>query len=100
MTFVVLASILLGALAAGSPTLSETPAAAVAGIDLGTPAHHAARVEAALPQILSPGDLLRLLVAALTAGLVVLSVVTLTPLRTQLGVPLAAGRRGPPSSNG
>lgn len=98
--FVALTSILFGSLAAGSPTMSEAPAASIAGIDLGTPAHHASRVEAALPQILTPGALLRLLVQLIGAAIVVVLLIEAVPLRTHLGRALAAGRRGPPASNG
>jgi hypothetical protein len=95
--FVVLSAILLGSLTAGSPTAVDTPAVSTAGIDLGTPAHHAPRLEVALPQIVSPGAMLQVLVTAITAGISIVLVLATTRLRTQLGVPLAAGRRGPPS---
>ncbi|MDQ2649004.1 MAG: hypothetical protein M3Z03_05580 [Actinomycetota bacterium] len=99
VTLVALAAILLGSLTAGSPTVTDSTATSIAGIEFGTPAHHAARVEAALPQLLSPAALVRLLVQAIAATVVVLVVVAVAPLRSHLGVPLAAGRRGPPSSD-
>jgi hypothetical protein len=95
--FVVLSAILLGSLAAGSPTAVDTPAVSTAGIDLGTPVHHTSRVQAAVPELVATAAVLRLLLQVLAAGLAVVLVVAITPLRTQLGIPLAAGRRGPPS---
>jgi hypothetical protein len=98
--FVVLVAILLGSLAAGSPTAVDTAAVTTAGIELGTPAHHASRVEAALPKVLPAGRLFRVLLEVVGAGLAILLVTAAPPLRTHLGLPLAAGRRGPPARLG
>lgn len=98
--FVILSAILLGSLTAGSPTAVDTQAVSTAGIDLGTPVHQAARVQVALPQILPPGELIRILLLALGAGLWVVLVTAPPTLSTDLGIPLAAGRRGPPSRLG
>lgn len=97
---VVLAAVLLGSLAAGSPVAGEqNVATSTAGIHLGTPAAATtaraavAAVEPALSQ-----QLLRLLVLALASLSVIIAVVPVSGGQAA-GRWLATARRGPPATS-
>jgi len=95
---VVLASILLGSLAAGSPVNgAESVASRTAGIELAAAAHPAPRLDAAIVNATVSRHLVQLLAGLLVVGAAVLMVESIRAKSRSVLRWQGSARRGPPA---